>query len=143
MIINIQIWIILAALCFLGEMLTTSFFLMWFGVGASISAALNYLGFDPMVQFIAFITTSLLLLAISRPFAQKISKDSPKKAVSDRLLGKEAVVIEEIIPPNGGVVKVDGDAWRAVSFEKIENGQIVTIEKIDGVKLVVQATEKK
>lgn len=140
---NIEIWIVLAALFLIGEMLTTSFFLMWFGIGASASAVLNYLGFDPLVQFIAFIIISLILLGVSRPFAQRISKDSPKKAAADRLIGKQALVIEEIVPHNGGLVKIDGDVWKAVASQTIEDGQTVNIEKIEGIKLVVKPIEKK
>lgn len=62
---------------------------MWFGIGASASAVLNYLSFDPMVQFVAFIIISLILIGISRPFDQRISKDPPKKAGADRLISKE------------------------------------------------------
>ncbi|MDP1552404.1 MAG: NfeD family protein [Methanobacteriaceae archaeon] len=136
--IDLQIWIFLAAACFLGEMLTTTFFLMWFGVGASVSAVLNYLGFDPLTQFIVFIVVSIILLGISRPFAQRISKISPKKAASDRLIGKKGVVMEEITPKMPGLVKVDGDRWKAISTQPISSGELVKIEKIDSVKLVVK-----
>lgn len=137
-----ETWIILAAIFFIGEMLTTSFFLMWFGIGASASAVLAYLGFDPMLQFVAFLIISLILIGISRPFAQRITKDSPKKAVSDRLIGQEALVIEEIEPHSSGLVKVQGDVWRAVSSQTIGEGQIVNIESIDGTKLVVKPKDK-
>lgn len=140
--INIQVWIILAALCLLGEMITTSFFLLWFGIGALVAAAFNYLGFDPVIQFAAFIITSTVLLGVSRPFAQRISRDSPKKAAADRLIGKKAVVIEEITLSKGGLVKVDGDIWRAIALHSIKNGETVTIEKIDSVKLVVKPINK-
>jgi membrane protein implicated in regulation of membrane protease activity len=135
---NIEIWITLAAIFFIGEMLTISFFLMWFGIGASASAVLAYLGFDPMVQFVAFIIISLVLIGISRPFARRITKDSPKKAASDRLIGEDAVVTQEIKPHNEGMVKVQGDTWKAISSQTIEEGQIVNIESINGTKLVVK-----
>ncbi|NYB26262.1 MAG: NfeD family protein [Methanobacteriaceae archaeon] len=139
---NIEIWIALAALFFIGEMLTTGFFLLWFGVGASVSAVLNYLGFDPLVQFVTFIIISLVLIGISRPFAKRITKDSPKKAAADRLIGKEALVIEEVAPHKGGLVKIDGDIWKAVAAQIIEDGETVNIEGIEGTKLVVKPIEK-
>jgi membrane protein implicated in regulation of membrane protease activity len=139
---NIEIWIALAALFFIGEMLTTGFFLLWFGVGASVSAVLNYLGFDPLVQFVTFIIISLVLIGISRPFAKRITKDSPKKAAADRLIGKEALVIEEVTPHKGGLVKIDGDIWKAVAAQIIEDGETVNIEGIEGTKLVVKPIEK-
>ena len=139
---NIEIWIALAALFFIGEMLTTGFFLLWFGVGASVSAVLNYLGFDPLVQFVTFIIISLVLIGISRPFAKRITKDSPKKAAADRLIDKEALVIEEVTPHKGGLVKIDGDIWKAVAAQIIEDGETVNIEGIEGTKLVVKPIEK-
>ena len=134
---GIEGWIIIAGICFIGEMLTTGFFLLWFGVGASVSAVLNYLGFDPMIQFIAFILISLILIAVSRPFAKKITKEPPRKAVSDRLVGKIGIVIEEILPETGGVVKVEGDVWRAVSPNKIEKNSKIVVKKVESVKLHV------
>ncbi len=133
-----EAWIILAGICFIGEMLTSGFFLLWFGLGASVSAVLNYLGFDPIVQFIAFILVSLILITVSRPFAQKITKEPPRKAVSDRLVGKSGIVIEEILPETGGMVKVEGDVWRAISPNKIEKDSKIIVKKVESVKLIVE-----
>ena len=78
--IDLQIWIFLAAACFLGEMLTTTFFLMWFGVGASVSAVLNYLGFDPLTQ-----SSFLLCLSVG-----DTARDQPGRrgALADRTCGR-------------------------------------------------------
>ncbi|MCC7549879.1 MAG: NfeD family protein [Methanobacterium sp.] len=138
---GIEAWIVLAGFCFIGEMLTTSFFLLWFGVGASIAAVLNYLGFDPMVQIVAFILISIVLLAVSRPLAQKITKEPPRKAASDRLIGKHGIVIEDILPDTGGVVKVEGDVWRAISPKTILKDNKIIVKKIESVKLYVVPVE--
>ena len=140
---GIEEWIILAGLCFIGEMLTTTFFLLWFGVGAAVSAVLNYLGFDPIIQFIAFILISITLIAVSRPFAKKITKEPPRKAVSDRVVGKTGIVIEDVLPDNGGVVKVEGDVWRAVSPYKIEKNTKIIVKAVQSVKLHVEIFEDK
>lgn len=139
--VGIEGWIVLAGLCFIGEMLTTGFFLLWFGVGASIAAVLNYLGFDPMVQILAFILISIILIAVSRPLAQRITKESPRKAVSDRLVGKQGMVIEDVLPDTGGVVKVEGDVWRAVSPKKIEKDSRIIVKQVESVKLHVVPVE--
>lgn len=137
--IGLHIWVLIAAVCFIGEMLTFGFFLLWFGVGASVSAVLNYLGFSETTQIIAFILISIVLLAVSRPFARKITKGTPtKKAASDRLIGEKGIVIEEISPENGGIVKISGDIWRAISDEKISKDEHILVEKIKGITLVVK-----
>jgi membrane protein implicated in regulation of membrane protease activity len=139
--IGLQIWILIAAVCFIGEMMTVGFFLLWFGVGASASAVLNYFGFSETTQIIVFILISLVLLAISRPFAKKITGGMPsKKAASDRLIGEKGIVIEEISPENGGVVNIGGDIWRATSDQKINKDEHILVEKIKGITLVVKQT---
>ncbi|MGC9516943.1 MAG: NfeD family protein [Methanomicrobiales archaeon] len=140
--LGIQGWIIIAAVAYIGEMLTTGFFLLWFGVGATVAAILAYFGFSPNTQMISFILVSLVLLGISRPLANRISKDTGKKATSDRLIGMKGIVIEEIHPETGGIVKINGDTWRAISNHKIEVNKVVIVERIDSVKLVVKEVEK-
>lgn len=136
---SLQIWILIAAICFIGELITAGFFILWFGVGASVAAVLSYLGFSETTQFIAFILVSIILLALSRPFAKKITQGMPtKKAASDRLIGEKGVVIEDISLKNGGVVRISGDTWRAISDQEIKEGTSILVEKIEGVKLIVK-----
>jgi len=140
--IGLEIWIFIAAVCFIAELMTAGFFIMWFGVGASVSAVLNYLGFSETTQIIAFILVSIILLAVSRPFAKRITQGLPtKKATSDRLIGEKGIVIEDISPDHGGIVKIGGDIWRAISDQKIGKDEHVLVEKIKGVTLVVKATK--
>ena len=140
--IGIETWIVIAGVCFIGEMLTSGFFLLWFGVGASVAAVLNYLDFDPLTQFVVFILVSLVLLAVSRPFAQRITKEPPRKAVSDRLVGKKGVVMEDILPDKGGVVNIEGDIWRAISPVEIKKDTKIVVKKVESVKLLVDVVRE-
>jgi len=135
-------WIIIAAICLIGEMLTTGFFLLWFAFGALAAAALGYLGFDTTAQFITFVAVSAVLLGVSRPFAARITGEPSKKAVSDRLIGRKGVVMEAISPQNSGLVKVDGETWRAKSATVLDAGEDVIVKSIEGVKLVVEKLEE-
>jgi len=139
--LGFQAWIIIAAFSFIGEMLTAGFFLLWFGIGACAAAILSYFGFSDVIQISVFILISLILLIISRPLAARITKEPSKKAASDRLIGKKGFVTEEILPEKGGLVKIDGDTWRAISKQKIEKNKPVTVERIESVKLVVKLAE--
>jgi membrane protein implicated in regulation of membrane protease activity len=53
-------------------------------------------------------------------------------------VGKNGIVIEEILPETGGVVKVEGDVWRAVSPNKIEKDSKIIVKKVESVKLHVE-----
>ncbi len=103
---------------------------------------LNYLDFDPLTQFIVFILVSLVLLAVSRPFAQRITKEPPRKAVSDRLVGKQGVVMEDILPDKGGVVNIEGDIWRAISPVEIKKDTKIVVKKVESVKLLVDVVRE-
>lgn len=133
-------WIIIGAVCLIGEMVTTGFFLLWFGVGAFVAAALSYLGFNFTIQFIAFLLVSTVLIGISRPFASRISREPERRAVADRLIGQKAIVIEDFRGYEG-LVKFDGETWRAKSHDKIKKGDMVTVKAIDGVKLIVEKND--
>ena len=56
----------------------------------------------------------------------------------DRVVGKEALVISDILPSKYGEVEVLGNVWSAVSDDKIIAGSKVVVEKIDGSKLIVK-----
>ncbi|MGB9838409.1 MAG: NfeD family protein [Methanothermobacter sp.] len=135
-------WVIIAAICLIGEMLTAGFFLLWFAFGALAAAALGYLGFDTTVQFVTFVVVSVILLAVSRPFAARITGEPAKKAVADRLIGKEGVVIEAITSQSSGLVRIDGETWRARSDADLKEGEMVKVKAIEGVKLVVEKMEE-
>ncbi|MDI9618355.1 NfeD family protein [Methanothermobacter sp.] len=135
-------WVIIAAICLIGEMLTAGFFLLWFAFGALAAAALGYIGFDTTAQFVTFIVVSVILLAISRPFAARITGEPSKKAAADRLIGREGTVTEAITPQSSGLVRVDGETWRARSDAALKEGDLVKVKAIEGVKLVVEKVEE-
>ena len=80
-------------------------------------------------------------MVLTRPILVKKLARKNVKTNSDRVLGMEGVVTEEINKLKIGEVKVDGKRWSAVSDEKIEVGTTIIVESIDGVKLVVRKGE--
>jgi len=63
------LWIIAACLLGVGEMLTLSFFLAPFAVGAAAAALADVLGAGTVVSFAVFLVSSILLLLVLRPLA--------------------------------------------------------------------------
>ncbi len=134
-------WIVIGVVFLILEMITPAFFYMWFGIGAFI-AAISALWLDFYWQLSIFLLSSAVLLAFTRPLARKIQKsESPRKIHLEEIIGKEALVIQEIDNEAGrGLVKVDGDVWRAISEdgEKIEKGEKVVILRVEGAHVVVR-----
>ena len=82
-----------------------------------------------------------LCLALVRPVARK-HFSPPASTNADRLLGAVAVVTQEIDNRSAtGQVKVSGQIWTARSQgeDPIPVGTSVTVLRIEGVKLIVQA----
>ena len=81
-------------------------------------------------------------MLLTRPY---LVKKLSKKKVStnlDRVIGMEGIVTEEITKFKIGEVKVDGKKWSAIANEKIKVGEEVTVDSIDGVKLIVRKGEE-
>lgn len=134
---DVLIWIFVAIVFIILELITTSFFLVWFGVSAIVAAILNYLGFDIYVQVIAFVVVSLILILSTRKFANRISPESKKKTTAERLIGKDAKVTRQF-DANTFVVEVAGEEWSAHSNDPIMVGDTVRVVGINSIILIVE-----
>lgn len=133
------VWFVFAVVLFIVEMLTPSFFLIWFGIGAVVAAIAAYFGVSFAGQWIIFFVVSLPLTLLSRRFAKKITKESPEKSNIDEYIGIKAVVLEDIIHiENKGLVRVKQEEWRADAEEVIPKGTIVEVVGYEGVHLKVK-----
>jgi membrane protein implicated in regulation of membrane protease activity len=80
----------------------------------------------------------VLSLLIIRPIFQKVMKKSSDVRTNvDSLIGREAVVTQEIAPFKDGFVKVGGEVWLAQSDTIFNEGDIVKVESISGTKVKV------
>ena len=122
------------------EGITVQLVSIWFVAGAVAALISVPLGAPQWLQFVLFFAVSLIVLAIVRPIIKKRLTPKQEKTNADRCIGKDAIVIEEInnILPTGQV-KADGKVWTARSSDNsiIPKDTIVSVEKIDGVKLIV------
>ena len=138
-----HIWLLVAVLLFMIEIFMTSFVAVCIGVGALATGVGAYFGLSVTQQLFLFAGFTLLSLFLIRPFAKKFifkTKDFVSTN-ADALLGKKATVVE-IIDPNKlmGRVEIDGDNWKATSFDgkPITKGRIVTIVSSDSIILTVK-----
>jgi len=134
------IWLVLAAVLIVGEMLTAGFFLLPFGIGAALAALLNWLDVPLAWQWAAFLGASAVLLLSLRKFADRVTHEPPEKVGVDRLVGKQAVVIEAIDTGDAlGRVRIDREEWRADSAVDtvIPVGARVIVQKVEGTRVVV------
>lgn len=139
-------WLIIFVILLVMELQTMGLTTIWFAGGALVAMVLCLLGLGFWPQMIAFVAVSALLLIFTRPFAVKyINRDHVSTNV-DELIGKEAIVLEDIENlQSRGRVQVNGMEWTARSAEPdrcIAKGETVEICRIEGVKLIVKEKEK-
>ena len=123
------------------EALTAGLVIIWFSVGALAALVASYFGIGFIYQIIIFIIASSLALLITRPLVKNKIIKTHVKTNADLVLGQKGVVVEAINPIEGkGQVKVGGKVWSAKSVDSsnIKKDEFVTIEKIEGVHLIVK-----
>jgi len=113
------------------------FVCMAFGaLGASIAALFSSLSWLPWIVFAA---TSVALTPLMIPLAKFLFTPKPHASNVDALIGQKALVTEVISMNSPGVVKVNGESWRAVSEEgKFNIDEWVVVEKIEGASVIVR-----
>lgn len=141
-----QIWLIIAILFFILEMMGPGFLLFWVGIGALITMLVSLVVDSVVIQIGIFVVSSILLLFCTRPFVKKMTKNDTVVTNSYAAIGKKGIVIQEINSIKGiGQVKVDGEVWSAKSSsdEIIAEGELITITNINGVKAIVEKSKEK
>ena len=137
------LWLIIIFILIVAEVSTVNLVSVWFIASGLVSLILSFFIDNFFIQFAVFVLLGILLLLTTRKFLMKLMKArDDTKTNLDRILDSVAVVTEPILKNEVGEVKVEGKRWSAISKEELEIGDVVIIEKIDGVKLIVRKKEK-
>lgn len=136
-----QIWLLLAGLFFIGEMITVGFLIFWLGIGALLAMIVSFFTTNIIIQTAIFVISSIILILATKPFVKRFVDVKKTNTNVFSIIGKKALVIKEIDPINAkGQIKVNSEIWSAESEngEKIEEGSEVEIIRINGVKAIVK-----
>ena len=139
------LWLILGVGLIIAEIFTLGFVLLWFGIGALAAAAVGFVGFGLIWQFLVFATVSIGLTAMSRTiFARYLphSDTNAMKSGVDSLPGKIGTVsaaskgaLQE------GAVKVFGSTWTAYPIDgetELVEGEKVEVVEVKGSSICVR-----
>ena len=136
------IWLGILAVLLVIEGLTTALTTIWFAGGALIAAIAAGLGLGIVPQLLLFFCVSLVLLLFTRPAALKLMNKNTEKTNVEGLLGKSAVVIQQIDNlAQTGQVRINDIEWMARTSDDsvtIPVGTVVVIEAVHGVRLIVR-----
>lgn len=143
------VWLIMAVIFFIVEILTPAFLFSLFAVAAfAVSVFAFFFPHLLYVQGIIFALLSFILVIFVRKiFLKYFNKDDKNGAKSnvDSMIGKKCRVVEDIDnEKDTGIAVIDGVRWRAVSEnnDKIAAGKFAEIMRVDGTKLTVRISNE-
>ena len=135
-------WILLAVILAAGEMMSVSFFLAPFAVGALLGAIADIAGANAVVAFVVFLVSAGLLFGIVRPIARRhLRTPAQLRTGTAALIGRTAIVTQLIDnDAESGAVRLEGELWTARAYdddEVIEPGRRVQVLEIRGATALV------
>ncbi len=135
-----HIWIIIALILLIIEVLTSGFAIICFSIGAFCGALTASLGGSLTIQLLVFAVISIFCALVLRPiFIKYLARKKNGATNAEAMVGLTATVTETV-GDNGGRISVYGESWKAVSEtgETIPAGSKVVITKIDSLTITVK-----
>jgi membrane protein implicated in regulation of membrane protease activity len=145
------LWFLVGLVCVAAEILLPGFVIIFFGVGAWITAICCWTGltgtFDG--QLVVFLLSTLLSLVLFRKrgkkmFSGKVSSVLEPGDEMDDYRGQRATVVADIAPgTEGGRVEYHGTVWQAEAQVPLAAGTAVRIVSREGLRFTVQPIDQK
>ena len=138
------VWLVVAAVLGVAELMTTTFALGIIAIGALVAAGVGAMHLAIPLQLLAFVVASAAGLGFVLPIARRHVKQPPLlKTGPAALVGRSARVLEEVTW-HSGRVRIGGEVWSARSYDEtltIPAGRIVDVMQIDGATALVYPRE--
>jgi membrane protein implicated in regulation of membrane protease activity len=138
------VWLIVAAVLGVAEVLTATLAFGLIAVAALVGAGVGAAGGNVALQFGAFAVASVAALGIARPFALRhVRQPPPLRTGTAALVGRSAYVLEEVTARSGRV-QIGGEEWSARPYDErltIPAGSTVDVLQIEGAMALVYPRE--
>jgi len=138
------IWLIVAAVLGVAELLTTTLAFGLIAVAAVVAAVVGAFHIGLAWQMAAFVVTAGAGLGVVRPIAVRhIKQPPPLRTGAAALVGRSAVVLEEVTE-HSGRVRIDGEEWSGRPYDEtlvIPVGTKVDVMEIKGATALVYPRE--
>lgn len=139
------VWFVGGVVLMLLEFAVPGVVLVFFGLGAWVTALTTYMGLTEgsASQLLVFAGASVFLLAVLRRYIRNrfsgfIGERQTPDQNLDEFTGKKVVILEEVAPGKTGKAEFKGAPWRAESEDTFKQGETGTIEKVDGLTLILR-----
>ena len=137
-------WLIAAAALGVAEAFTLTLAFGLLAAAALVAAIVAGIGGSLLAQVLAFAIAGAVGLLIVRPIAKRqMTHPTPVREGSYALVGKKAVVMEEVTATRG-LIKLAGEVWSARALDEnhvIPAGAPVDVMEIEGATAIVYPRE--
>nr|NNM91280.1 NfeD family protein [Bacilli bacterium] len=135
------LWIGLAIVLGIIELMSTTFVIMWIAIAGVITGIIGFFVPNFLIQVIVFTLISIVLLLITRPLVKKFKKRGGKfNSHVDELVGEKGMIISRIAPAKTGMVRVGTDMWSARGQDPedaMDVGEWVQVKEVHSSILIV------
>lgn len=134
------IWLILAGVFLIIEIMTVGFLIFWLSIGSLFAMIVSFFTSNIVIQTAVFVVSSTILIFATKPFVKKFAKNETVPTNVYSMIGKTGIVTKEINPiQSTGQIKINGETWSATceSEVSIPEGTKVKILEVKGVKTIV------
>ena len=137
-------WLILMVVFLIVEASTVTLVSTWFALGSLAAILVSLLKAPVWIQVTMFILVSAIALSALRPLVRKHINPKLTKTNVDAVVGSTGLVTIAIDNVSAvGQVKLGAMYWtaRSTAGEPIEEGTLVKVDRIEGVKAFVSLVE--
>ena len=136
------IWLVVAVVLGVAEVLNLSFYLFPFAIGAAGAALVSLAGGGAVLAWPVFAVLTAVSFGIVRPIAKRHLDVPPQiRTGSAALVGRTGVVLERIDNDAAtGSVRLDGEVWSARAYDEdhvFDQGTRVQVMEIRGATALV------
>lgn len=137
------IWLLAACVLLLIEVLSQAVWAFCFAVGCLVALLLSLFTDSLSIQGIAVALAAVAAWLLLAPIVRRWERRNEKQTRTgmDALLGRRAIVTEEIRPGHTGRARIDGDNWQVVAPGidiPIQTGSEVVVTAYDSIILTVK-----
>ena len=137
------VWLAIALLLVIVEILSLDLVLLMFAVGALAASIATAFGIPVVLAVVVFAVVSVALLFFLRPkLVERLHAGPTLTTGHEALVGRSGFVLEPVDARNGRI-QLAGEMWSARSSDgqTLETGTEVFVTRIDGATAVVTTKE--
>lgn len=138
-----EVWLIVTIVLVLFELLSMDFVFVMLAGGAGLGTLADAANFSwGWVWLIAIAGAATGLFLVRPKIAERIHRGPELKIGAAALIGRRAVVLEDVVPNHPGRIKIGGDEWTALPSDDVSTwatGLHVEVVEIKGAIAYVAA----